>query len=111
MTRVVYVPDELRLEMEGHAGAGPYGEDTVCAALSMLSMALERRAAECAERCFPSVSRAPGRFLIVCRPEADERERCLERFETVAAGLALLAEERPEFVSFRRDEDEEECEA
>ena len=113
MTRLVYAPAELRLEMEGHAGAGVYGEDPVCAALSMLGMTLEKRVSELAETCFPTLSRAPGRFLIVCRPEADTAGQCREVFETVAAGLALLSEERPEHVSFRREEeeDEEECEA
>ena len=33
MTEIVYEPAELRLRMEGHAGAGAYGEDPVCAAL------------------------------------------------------------------------------
>ena len=112
MTRIVYEPAELKLQMEGHAGAGVYGEDPVCAALSMLGMALERRMTERAGHRFPTVVRSPGRFLIACRPEPEEAERCRESFETVAAGLSLLAEERPEHVSFRReeDEDEEECE-
>ena len=113
MTRIVYEPAELRLRMEGHAGAGAYGEDPVCAALSMLSMTLERRVTELAEHCFPAISRAPGRFQAVCRPEEDFAEQCRECFETVAAGLALLAEERPEHVRFRRQEDanEEDWEA
>ena len=113
MTRIVYEPAELRLTMEGHAGAGAYGEDPVCAALSMLSMTLERRVTELAEHCFPAISRAPGRFQAVCRPEEDFAGQCRECFETVAAGLALLAEERPEHVRFRRQEDanEEDWEA
>ncbi|MCR5577219.1 MAG: ribosomal-processing cysteine protease Prp [Oscillospiraceae bacterium] len=111
MTRIVYDPAQLRLEMEGHAGAGVYGQDPVCAALSMLGMTLEKRVSELAESCFPTLSRAPGRFLVVCRPEAGAEAQCREIFETVAAGLALLSEEKPEHVSFRReeDEDEEEC--
>ena len=113
MTKIVYEPDRLRLRMEGHAGAGAYGEDPVCAALSMLSMTLERRITELAERCFPAISRSPGCFQAVCSPGEEDFGQCRECFETVAAGLALLAEERPEHVSFRREEDanEEECEA
>ena len=113
MTRIVYDPAGLRLEMEGHAGAGIRGQDPVCAALSMLGMTLERRATELAEHCYPAVSRAPGRFQVRCSPEEDFAGQCRECFETVAAGLALLAEERPEHVSFRRQEDanEEEWEA
>ena len=76
-------------------------------------MTLERRVTELAEHCFPAISRAPGRFQAVCRPEEDFAGQCRECFETVAAGLALLAEERPEYVRFRRQEDanEEDWEA
>ena len=113
MTRIVYEPAELRLRMEGHAGAGAYGEDPVCAALSMLSMTLERRLSELAEHCFPAISRAPGCFRAACSPEEAYAGQCRECFETVAAGLELLAEERPEHVRFRRQEDanEEDWEA
>lgn len=108
MTRIVYDPAALRLEMEGHAGAGMYGQDPVCAALSMLAMTLERRVTELAESVYPTLSRAPGRFSLSCRPEAGAEAQCRECFETVGAGLALLAEQRPEHVSFRREEDEQE---
>jgi uncharacterized protein YsxB (DUF464 family) len=112
MTRIVYDPAGLRLEMEGHAGAGPCGQDPVCAALSMLAMTLERRVTELADSVYPTLSRAPGRFSLSCSPEAGAEAQCRECFETVGAGLALLAEQRPEHVSFRREEDEEEeCEA
>lgn len=106
MTKIVYDRDELRLTMEGHAGAGLKGMDPVCAALSMLSMTLERRAQEREEEYLPAVSRSPGRVSIECRPEAEWEERCRESFDTVAAGLALLAEELPDYVRFRQDERE-----
>ena len=107
MTRIVYEPARLLLRMEGHAGAAGPGEDLICAALSMLGMTLERRVTELAEHCFPSVSRAPGKLLIACSPDEEGLGQCRECFETVAAGLALLAAEKPEFVRFRREEDEE----
>ena len=113
MTKIVYEPARLLLRMEGHAGAAGQGEDLICAALSMLGMTLERRVTELAEHCFPSVSRAPGKLLIACSPDEEGLGQCRECFETVAAGLALLAEERPEHVRFRRQEDanEEDWEA
>jgi len=101
MTRVLYDRAGLRLEMEGHAGAGEKGADPVCAALSMLMMTLERRMQERAEMTMPAVQRGPGRFMIACRPEEDCEALCRESFDTVAAGLALLAENRAENVSFR----------
>ena len=100
MTRILYDRAGLRLEMQGHAGAGEKGADPVCAALSMLMMTLERRMQERAEKTMPALRRGPGSFMIVCRPEEGEERLCRESFDTVAAGFALLAENRSENVSF-----------
>ena len=101
MTRVCYDREGLRLEMEGHAEAGPpAGADPVCAALSMLMMTLERRMMERAEQVMPAVSRGPGYFVLRCAPESEDEALCRESFDTAAAGFALLAENRPEHVSF-----------
>lgn len=99
MTRVRYDRGSLSLSMEGHAGAGEKGGDLVCAALSTLMMTLERRVQETAERTLPIVTRAPGRFAIRCAPGIEDEALCRESFDTVAAGLAVLAENRPENVS------------
>ena len=98
MTRVCYDRAALSLSMEGHAGAGEAGNDLVCAALSALMLTLEKRMQETAERTLPIITRAPGVFAIRCTPERDE-ELCRENFDTVAAGIAALAENRPENVS------------
>ena len=110
MTRVSYDRAGLRLEIEGHAEAGPKGADLVCAAVSMLSLCIERRMREREEKRMPVICREPGRIMIACRPESGEEARCRESFDTVAAGFALLAENRPENVVFRltgEDMDEE----
>ena len=107
MTRINYDREELRLEMEGHAGAGPKGADPVCAALSMLMMTLAARMREREEETLPAVSQAPGHFMICCRPEEGEAALCRESFDTVFAGLALLAEHEPEHVSVRFTDGEE----
>ncbi len=108
MTRIRYERGALCLSMEGHAGAGPKGGDLVCAALSALMLALEARCREREEEFLPSVSRAPGRFSIRCRPEEGQEARCRESFDTVFAGLSLLAEREPEHVSAEIAEQEEE---
>ena len=108
MTRILYEPEALRLSMQGHAGAGPKGEDLVCAALSMLMLTLEARCREREEDCLPTLSRAPGRFSIQCRPESGQEARCRESFDTVVAGLSLLAEREPEHVQVEIDQSEEE---
>ena len=101
MTRVRYDRAALRLEMEGHACAGPAGADPVCAALSMLMMALERRMEEKVGRARPVMRRGAGSFLIECGPDPCDEPLCRESFDTVAAGLAVLAENRPDCVSLR----------
>ena len=98
MTRVQYDRAGLSLTMEGHAGAGEAGGDLVCAALSALMMTLERRMEETAERTLPVIRRAPGFFSLRCSPDGHE-ELCRESFDTIAAGIAALAENRPENVS------------
>lgn len=40
MTRITYSPETRRLTLRGHAGAGVYGSDPVCAALSIVTYAL-----------------------------------------------------------------------
>ena len=107
MTRITYDREELRLEMEGHAGAGPKGADPVCAALSMLMLTLVARMREREEETLPAVSQAPGHFMICCRPEEGDAALCRESFDTVFAGLALLAEHEPEHVSVRFTDGEE----
>ena len=106
MTRAVYDREHLRLTLEGHAGAGVRGTDPVCAAVSRLSMTLERRVREREEDYLPVVNRGPGRFRVECFPEEGFEASCRECFDTVAAGLALLAEERPAYVSLRQDDAE-----
>lgn len=100
MTCVRYDREGLRLEMEGHADAGPPGVDPVCAALSMLMMTLEERMTAQSEQMGPVISRGQGRFAIQCCPAREKEPLCRESFDTVAAGLSLLAENRPEHVSF-----------
>lgn len=40
MIHVKYYPDEVRLQVRGHAGFAPQGEDIVCAGISALFCAL-----------------------------------------------------------------------
>ncbi|MBQ9685160.1 MAG: ribosomal-processing cysteine protease Prp [Oscillospiraceae bacterium] len=101
MTTVRYDRRELTLRMEGHAGADEKGKDPVCAALSMLMLTLERRMLDQAEQMLPTISRGPGRFLIRCRPGDSWERSCRESFETIFAGLTLLAEERPDCVQIQ----------
>ena len=101
MTQIVYDPDGPSLRMQGHAGAGEKGGDLVCAALSALMMTLERRMLDRAEQMRPEITRSGDRFEIRCRPDEEDEAACRESFETVAAGLTLLSENRPDCVQIR----------
>jgi len=86
MTKITYSPKTPEICFEGHAGAGEYGKDPVCAALSMLMYTLlEALPAEGVERYL-----ADG----YCRV----RGGSAEAYEVIAAGLRLLAAEYPTHV-------------
>ena len=103
MTRVRYEhgtdPPEYRMTIEGHAGAGPKGEDIVCAAASILMWTLAERAAERPELGSMIHTDSEGaRAEIRCRPEKGWGLRCRDLYETILTGYELLREEYPDFV-------------
>lgn len=96
MTIARYNRGELSLSISGHAGAAKKGEDTVCAALSILAMTLERRLSD---GDYVTVkSRADGDMSIRCIPERRQERQCREIFDTVFTGLRLLGQNCPEYV-------------
>ena len=99
MTRIVYDRQGLRLSMQGHALSGDYGRDIVCAAESMLIMCLEKRLRDFGDGLSLTVKRSPGSISIAAVPEAGMEPLCRESFDTVYAGLALLAQYEPDYVS------------
>ena len=108
MTKVIYDRQALSLSMEGHALSGKYGQDIICAAESMLLMCLEKRLMELGEHVITALHKSPGSVRITACPEEDSEEQCRECFDTVFAGLSLLAEYEPEHVSATITGEEEE---
>ena len=103
MTRIRYDEERLRLEMEGHAGAAPAGEDLVCAAASMLWLTLrENLSGERAVRELqPVFIEGDGRRCAECYPADEESEGWARAiFRVIGTGLRLLAESFPQYVSF-----------
>ena len=84
MTRVCYYRNEYRLRAEGHAGAGEKGRDLICAAESILMMALERHVSQRPEMR-AEILRRPGAEEIRCRPDRGCEGACRESFDTVCA--------------------------
>lgn len=102
MIKVIYEADpeggKLTMRAEGHAGYAPAGQDIVCAAVSCLIQTLAYSAAEDEHTSSFIYQGKDGPVLNV---EAGDSVLMRDKFELVADGLTLLAEQYPENVSFK----------
>ena len=102
MIKVIYEADpeggKLTMRAEGHAGYAPAGQDIVCAAVSCLMQTLAYSAAEDehTSSCIYQGKEGP-----VVSVETGNSVLMRDKFELVADGLDLLAEQYPENVSFK----------
>lgn len=103
MIKIIYVADpeggKLTMRAEGHAGYAPAGQDIVCAAVSCLMQTLAYSAAE-DERTSSCIYQ--GKKGPVVSVEAGDSVLMRDKFELVADGLDLLAEQYPENVNFKK---------
>lgn len=103
MIKIIYVTDpeggKLTMRAEGHAGYAPAGPDIVCAAVSCLMQTLAYSAAEDehTSSCIYQGKEGP-----VVNVEAGDSVLMRDKFELVADGLTLLAEQYPENVNFKK---------
>lgn len=102
MIKVIYEADpeggKLTMRAEGHAGYAPAGQDIVCAAVSCLMQTLAYSAAEDEKTSSCIYQGKDGPAVNV---EAGDSVLMRDKFELVADGLTLLAEQYPENVSFK----------
>ena len=102
MIKVIYEADpeggKLTMRAKGHAGYAPAGQDIVCAAVSCLIQTLAYSAAEDEHTSSCIYQGKDGPVLNV---EAGDSVLMRDKFELVADGLTLLAEQYPENVSFK----------
>ena len=103
MIKIIYVTDpeggKLTMRAEGHAGYAPAGQDIVCAAVSCLMQTLAYSAAE-DEHTSSCIYQ--GKDGPVVNVEAGDSVLMRDKFELVADGLDLLAEQYPENVNFKQ---------
>lgn len=103
MIKIIYVADpeggKLTMRAEGHAGYAPAGPDIVCAAVSGLMQTLAYSAAEDEHTSSCIYQGEEGPVLNV---EAGDSVLMRDKFELVADGLDLLAEQYPENVNFKK---------
>lgn len=103
MIKIIYEADpeggKLTMRAEGHAGYAPAGQDIVCAAVSCLMQTLAYSAAEDehTSSCIYQGKEGP-----VVNVEAGDSVLMRDKFELVADGLTLLAEQYPENVNFKK---------
>lgn len=93
MIQVIVNWDELRLEMSGHANAGPYGEDVLCAAASMAVQMLARACQVLDVKA--RVKFKPGHGMVQIM---EDSPRIKERFYHTVDGLMMLEEAHPEHI-------------
>ena len=102
MIKVIYEADpeggKLTMRAEGHAGYAPAGQDIVCAAVSCLMQTLAYSAAEDEHTSSCIYQGKDGPVVSV---ETGNSVLMQDKFELVADGLTLLAEQYPENVSFK----------
>lgn len=103
MIKIIYVANpeggKLTMRAEGHAGYAPAGQDIVCAAVSCLMQTLAYSAAEDEHTSSCIYQGEEGPVLNV---EAGDSVLMRDKFELVADGLDLLAEQYPENVNFKK---------
>lgn len=87
--------DRWELRVSGHAGTAPYGRDLVCAAVTALVCALAKYVSEQELEESPTLRLESGDAEITARGKD-----LAPAFETVCAGLKLLAKEYPENMSW-----------
>lgn len=110
MTWADYEPESYRMEIRGHAGAAPAGQDLVCAGISTLAFALINAAMSCEEygghvMVQGDSSKKADTFgadapliRVECCPEEGAEDRCREMFRTIWCGLQTLEENYPEYL-------------
>lgn len=110
MTEVYINWDGLILKAEGHAGQAAYGQDIVCAAVSVLTQALALRLAEDEKRgrlrADIKIDKDKGSLRLQAWPNSGRETQTRAYFKVIATGLKTIAEQYPQNVKYGEvDED------
>ena len=99
------------LQMQGHAGAAPKGQDLVCAGASTLALTLGRAAALMEEEemlARPALVRLEvGDTAISVLPRQEWAASADAIFWTILLGLSRLAKAYPQYVQLKGGEQDE----
>jgi len=103
LIQVKYDRFYCRLTVKGHAEFAPHGEDLVCSAVTILVHTLEANVEDMELKGF-AVSECcveNGYAKIRCKPYQGYEDMAATKFSAVCVGFELLAEEFPEYISYK----------
>ena len=91
------------LEIQGHAGSAPYGQDLVCAGVSALVYALAQRLTELdhqgAFEEMPRITLSSGSAQISVLATRKYQREVAEDFHLIHSGLMLLQNHYPQCIA------------
>lgn len=89
------------LQIDGHAGQAPKGQDLVCAGASTLLFSLAEYLERNRDRCESlHISLKSGQGCVAAHPNAEFKKEAHAAFLTVIAGYKHLAHTFPEYIRF-----------
>lgn len=104
MTHVTYRMDPaegcFEIKAEGHAEAGEYGHDIVCAAVSILMRTLEKCVIDDRLNGEMDKDKEEGRYCVRCMSTYPfQTSYTMTVFHVILKGFRLLAAQYPEYVT------------
>lgn len=103
MIRTEMYWSRLRLEVNGHAGAGKKGHDIVCAAMSMITGALVGALEEAQQRGRVEFgyTEKDGQLIVWANPGMGSVGEIKAYFRMCIKGIRMLREEYPNYVEIK----------
>lgn len=94
------------LNLQGHAGSGPYGQDLVCAAVTALVYALAQRLQQWEQKgaleAPAEIQLGSGKAQISAVAQSGYEAELAEDFRLIESGLKFLETHYPERISLVR---------
>lgn len=98
MIRIRLDVEDMQLEIAGHAGSAPEGQDIVCAAVSTLAYTLAYNLQLMLHPDDYSAEFDNGSAVITAMPPETRAEQCRGIFMTVGNGLCMLAAQYGQYM-------------
>lgn len=90
--------DGMQLDISGHAGFAPVGQDVICAGVSTLAYTLAHNLAMLLPTEYYTATLEEGHAYIEARPPEALAEFCRSIFMIIANGLCLMAAQHDQYI-------------